>query len=318
MRRHYLLLLFATFFDLITRRRRLERRNAAKELRVASLAMQKSTAMFVCRFSFSVVVCFVKQARLPAAPLLLLSLSPRPFLLSFHLSAGKCHLTLFFLPHDFSGFVFPFICITNYAGSRCSTFPPLQSFFSPFIYWQLQASGGRRFLSPLSLCFSISSCCKHRLTIQLFFIFLFCLLQSSTAAATVPHPSGWGSVAVATTTVTKKINLHAASSTRPRWQHCIKHTNTLTQTYAREREQKSTIIVCLLQWVGSPTLSLFCSLRRSNCSQKYEWLWTVWAQLGKYFKILSTIKRVNNFLWFSSIIVHLPYSLSLCLHILFC
>lgn len=143
-----------------------------------------ATAMFVCRFSFSVVVCFVKQARLPAAPLLLLSLHT----LSFYLSAGKCHLTLFFLPHDFSGFVFPFICITNYAGSRSSTFPRLQSFFSPFIYWQLQASGGRRFLSSLSL----SSCCKHRLTIQLFFIFLFCLLQSSTAAATATaaHPSG--------------------------------------------------------------------------------------------------------------------------------
>lgn len=103
--------------------------------------------MFVCRFSFSVVVCFVKQARLPAAPLLLLSLHT----LSFYLSAGKCHLKLFFLPHDFSGFVFPFICITNYAGSRSFTFPQLQFFFSPFIYWQLQASGGRRFLSSLSL-----------------------------------------------------------------------------------------------------------------------------------------------------------------------
>lgn len=103
--------------------------------------------MFVCRFSFSVVVCFVKQARLPAAPLLLPSLHT----LSFYLSAGKCHLTLFFLPHDFSGFVFPFICITNYAGSRSSTFPQLQFFFSPFIYWQLQASGGRRFVSSLFL-----------------------------------------------------------------------------------------------------------------------------------------------------------------------
>lgn len=137
---------FATFFDLICRRGLMWRRNAAKELRVASLAMQP-TAMFVCRFSFSVVVCFVKQARLPAAPLLLPSLHT----LSFYLSAGKCHLTLFFLLHDFSGFVFPFICITNYAGSRSSTFPQLQFFFSPFIYWQLQASGGRRFLSSLSL-----------------------------------------------------------------------------------------------------------------------------------------------------------------------
>lgn len=105
-----------------------------------------ATAMFVCRFSFSVVVCFVKQARLPAAPLLLPSLHT----LSFYLSTGKCHLTLFFLLHDFSGFVFPFICITNYAGSRSSTFPHLQSFFSPFIYWQLQASGGRRFSLFLS------------------------------------------------------------------------------------------------------------------------------------------------------------------------
>lgn len=79
------------------------------------------------------------------------SLSLSLHTLSFYLSAGKCHLTLFFLPHDFSGFVFPFICITNYAGSRSSTFPHLQSFFSLFIYWQLQASGGRRFLSSLSL-----------------------------------------------------------------------------------------------------------------------------------------------------------------------
>lgn len=88
---------------------------------------------------------------------------------------------------------------------------------------------------------SLSCCCKHRLTIQLFFIFLFCLLQSSTVAATAAHPSGWGSVAAVatTTTVTKKINLHAASSARPRWQHCIKHTNIHTHTYTcprRERE----------------------------------------------------------------------------------
>lgn len=171
------------------------------------------------------------------SPSLSLSLSPRPFLLSFHLSAGKCHLTLFFLPHDFSGFVFPFICITNYAGSRCSTFP-LSNLSSLLLFIgnckRLVVAG----FSLLSLSLSISSCCKHRLTIQLFFIFLFCLLQSSTAAATVPHPSGWGSVAVATTTVTKKINLHAASSARPRWQHCIKHTNTLTHTHMPERENR--------------------------------------------------------------------------------
>lgn len=93
-------------------------------------------------------------------------------------------------------------------------------------------------VSLLSL--SLSSCCKHRLTIQLFFIFLFCLLQSSTAAATATaaHPSGWGSVA---TTTLKKINLHAASSARPRWQHCIKHTNTHvhTHTHARERGREN-------------------------------------------------------------------------------
>lgn len=83
------------------------------------------------------------------------ALSPHPVPFLFYLSAGKCHLTLFFLPHDFSGFVFPFICITNYAGSRSSTFPHLQSFFSSFIYWQLQASGGRRFLSSLSLFLSL-------------------------------------------------------------------------------------------------------------------------------------------------------------------
>lgn len=58
------------------------------------------------------------------------SLSPHPLL--FYLSAGKCHLTLFFLPHDFSGFVFPFICITNYAGSRSSTFPPSPIFLLSF------------------------------------------------------------------------------------------------------------------------------------------------------------------------------------------
>lgn len=110
-----------------------------------------ATAMFVCRFSFSVVVCFVKQARLPAAPLLLLSLHT----LSFYLSAGKCHLTLFFLPHDFSGFVFPFICITNYAGSRSSTFP--NSNFSSLLLFignckRLVVAG----LSPLSLYLSLS------------------------------------------------------------------------------------------------------------------------------------------------------------------
>lgn len=73
----------------------------------------------------------------------------------------------------------------------------------------------------------------------------------------------------------------------------------------------------MLQWLRSPTVSLSCSLRRSNCSQKCEWLWTVWGQLGKYFKILSTIKRVNNFLWFSSIILllHLLYCLSLALSV---
>lgn len=141
--------------------------------------------MFVCRYSFSVVVCFVKQARRPAAPLLLLSLHT----LSFYLSAGKGHLTLFFLPHDFSGFVFPFICITNYAGSRSSTFhlPPSPIFLLSF-YLLAIASVWWSQVTLLSL--SLSSCCKHRLTIQLFFIFLFCLLQSSTAAATAAHPSG--------------------------------------------------------------------------------------------------------------------------------
>lgn len=70
------------------------------------------------------------------------------------------------------------------------------------------------------------------------------------------------------------------------------------------------LFVCCNEFVLPLSLSLFCSLRRSNCSQKCEWLWTVWAQLGKYFKILSTIKRVNNFLWFSYFILHL-LSLSL-------
>lgn len=106
--------------------------------------------------------------------------------------------------------------------------------------------------SPLSL----SSCYKHRLTIQLFFIFLFCLLQSSTAAAAAAHPSGWGSVA---TTTLKKINLHAASSARPRWQHCIKHTNTHTHTHTHARERGREHNYCCL-YVAMSSLSHCLSL----------------------------------------------------------
>lgn len=204
---------FATFFDLICRRGLMWREG----MRPRNSALLR----WLCNGNGNVCVSFLIFSRClfcktgtSAGGAPSPSLSPHPLL--FYLSAGKCHLTLFFLPHDFSGFVFPFICIIKLCWLSLFHLPPTPIFLLSFyllaiasVWWSQVC-----LLSP-SISLSLSSCCKHRLTIQLFFIFLFCLLQSSTAAATATaaHPSGWGSVA---TTTLKKINLHAASSARPR------------------------------------------------------------------------------------------------------
>lgn len=141
-------------------------------------------------------VCFVKQARSPV-------FLPCPS--TVVASPGKCHLTFIFafLHHDFLGFYLHrklcslfFFCLPLQLQTICCFF------FLHFFYLLPIANvcgGGSFSPSPLVLL----SC--H--TIQLFFIFLFCLLKS--LSGNYNNKYGYNNSSES------RINLHAAIATHP-------------------------------------------------------------------------------------------------------